>query len=629
MTAELRGQPEPGEGRVHKWIAALALAMIGLHLLLRVGLRPDLAIGRIGMREFPLLACLATGGAILVVDLSRKLLRGEFGSDLLAGLSIVTSVALTEYLAGSVVVLMLSGGRALEAYAVRGASSVLDALARRIPTRAHRRRHAEIADMALEAVSIGDILVVFPHEICPVDGTVVEGSGVMDEAYLTGEPYRISKTPGSTVLSGAVNGDSALTIRADKLVADSRYARIMQVMRDSEQRRPRLRRLGDQLGALYTPAALAVALAAWAASGQALRFLAVLVVATPCPLLLAIPVAIIGSISLSARRGIIVKDPGVLERITTCRTAIFDKTGTLTYGRPELTEVIVAPGAAATEILGLVASVERYSKHPLAGALIEGAEARGAVSADATEITEHPGEGLRGTVAGRTVAITSRAKLVAQQPALEALLPPRAGGLECVAVVDGGYAATFRFRDQPRAEGASFIDHLRPKHYFRKVMVVSGDRESEVRHLAELLGIGEVFAEQTPEQKLELVRRETARSRTLFVGDGINDAPALAAATVGLAFGRNSDITAEAADAVVLENSLLKVDEFFHISRRMRTIALESAVGGMALSAIGVAAAAMGHLPPVAGAVFQEVIDVMAVLNALRVAIPPRVLSDY
>jgi heavy metal translocating P-type ATPase len=621
--------PEARENRIHAAIAILAVAVIGVHLLLRFGLRSDVTIGRVVASEWPLILCLVTGGLILVIDLVGKLLRGEFGSDLLAGFSIVTSAALGEYLAGSLVVLMLSGGRALEAYAVRSASNVLDALARRIPSRAHRRGDGDVVDVSPDDISIGDTLVIFPHEICPVDGTVVEGNGVMDESYLTGEPYRMSKTPGSAVLSGAINGDSALTIRADKMAADSRYARIMQVMRDSEQRRPRLRRLGDQLGALYTPIALAVALLAWAASGQALRFLAVLVVATPCPLLLAIPVAIIGSISLAARRGIIVKDPAVLEAIVTCRTAIFDKTGTLTYGRPELTDVIPASGLVANDVLRLVASVERYSKHPLAGALIEAAEARGSAPIEATGITERPGEGLHGIVEGRTIQITSRQKLVAPQLAGEEALPPRAGGLECIAIVDGRYAATFRFRDRPRDEGAPFIDHLGPKHHFKKVMIVSGDRESEVRHLAEELGIDEVFAEQAPEQKLQLVREETERARTLFVGDGINDAPALTAATVGLAFGKNSDITAEAAGAVILDNSLLKVDEFFHISRRMRAIALQSAVGGMALSAIGMVAAATGHLPPVAGAIVQEIIDVAAVFNALRVAIPPTVLSDY
>jgi heavy metal translocating P-type ATPase len=614
---------------VHGGVTALALAAIGLYLLLRCCVPSNAAIGPVPVRELPLILCLASGGLILVVELGSKLLNGEFGSDLLAGLSIITAALLGEYLAGSLVVLMLSGGKALESYAVRSASSALAALAKRMPSGAHKKSNGELCEVPLEAVAIGDIVVVLPHEICPVDGTVTAGHGVMDESYLTGEPYMMSKTPGSAVLSGAVNGDSALTIRADKLVNDSRYARIMQVMRASEQRRPRLRRLGDRLGAFYTPLAVAIALVAWAASGRVVRFLAVLVIATPCPLLIAIPVAIIGSISLAARRGVIIKDPAVLETIESCRTAIFDKTGTLTYGRPQLTEVIPSAGFTAPEVLTLVASVERYSKHPLAVALVAGAKAAGQAPLEASSIMEYPGEGLRGIVDGRSIQITSRQKLCAEHEEIAEELPATAGGLECVALVDDRYAATFRLRDQPRADGAPFIDHLRPKHHFERVMLVSGDRLSEVRYLAEQVGIREVFAGQSPEEKLELVRAETNRAKTVFLGDGINDAPALAAATVGIAFGQNSDVTAEAAGAVIMDNSLLKVDEFLHIGRRMRRIALQSALGGMALSVLGMLAAAAGYLPPVAGAILQEFIDVFAVLNALRVALAPRTLSDY
>ena len=240
-------------------------------------------------------------------------------------------------LPGTLVVLMLSGGETLEAYAVRSASSVLQALAKRMPAVAHRRDDSTLNDVPLEQLAVGDTVVVFPHETCPVDGTVIEGHSVMDESYLTGEPYRMSKTPGATVLSGAINGESALTIRADKLTVDSRYAKIMQVMRAAEEQRPRMRRLGDQLGSIYTPIAVAIGIAAWLWSGQAVRFLAVMVVATPCPLLIAIPMTIIGAISLAAKRGIIVKDPAALETVNSCRTLIFDKTGTLTYGEPQLT----------------------------------------------------------------------------------------------------------------------------------------------------------------------------------------------------------------------------------------------------------------------------------------------------
>lgn len=597
---------------------------IAAHLVLRFGFRVSGPTSNL-----PLLAAIILGGSPLLYDLLRKLLRREFGSDLLGGIAVITSVVLGEYLAGSIIVLMLSGGEALESYALRSASAVLAALAKRMPTVAHRKSNGVIQDVALEDLTIGDTLVIYPHDICPVDGVVIEGHGVMDESYLTGEPFEITKTSGSQVLSGAINGESALTIRTTLHAADSRYAKIMEVMRQSEQTRPQLRRLGDRLGALYTPVALAVAGLAWGISGDPTRFLTVLVIATPCPLLIAIPVAIIGSISLCARRAIIVKSPVVLEQIATCRTAIFDKTGTLTYGEPTLTDVMLAPGVARQDVLTFTASLERYSKHPLARALLAAARDEQVPLLDASEVTEPPGEGLRGVVRDRRVLITSRRKLVAQDAAAAALLPEPGGGLECVVAIDDQYVATLRFRDAPRPESRSFVQHLGPKHQFKRTMIVSGDRESEVRYLAAQVGISEVHAQQSPEQKLALVRVETAAANTLYVGDGINDAPAMMAATVGMAIGQNSDVTMEAAGVVVLENSLKKIDEFMHISRRMRTIALQSALGGMALSIVGMGLAAAGYLTPVSGAIGQEVIDVLAVLNALRAAFPPAVIHDF
>ncbi len=602
---------------------------MAIHLVLRFALASEGKLFGISWPTIPLLAALILGGIPLVAGLMIRLVHFEFNSDLLAGISIVTAVVLGEYLAGTLVVLMLSGGQALEAYAVRRASSALLALARRMPSQAHRKQDGTVGDIPLEAVAVGDLLVVFPHETCPVDAVVVEGHSMMDESYLTGEPYVLSKAVGSAVMSGAINGDGALTIRAEKTAVDSRYAKIMQVMRDSEQRRPELRRLGDQIGAVYTPLAIAIALIAWAASGDSLRFLGVLVVATPCPLLIGIPVAVIGSVSLAARRGIIIKDPAVLEKIGTCRTAIFDKTGTLTYGQPKLTEVLPAEGFTKDEILAAVASLERYSRHPLAAATLEAASQAGLPLADSAEVSERPGEGLRGVIGGRAVQVTSRKKMLAQSPDAVALLPPLGGGLECVAVLDGRYAATFRYRDEPRAEGQAFIRHLKPHHGFDRVLLVSGDRESEVHYLAEKVGITEVFASQSPEQKLVLVREETGKAATVFLGDGINDAPALTAATVGIAFGQGSDVTAEAAGAVILESSLERVDELLHIGQRMRAIALQTAIGGMALSLVGMLLAAAGYLPPVAGAVTQEIIDVLAVLNALRASWAPKLLSDY
>jgi heavy metal translocating P-type ATPase len=603
-------------------IAAIAVAGIAAHLWLRWWVEAGLLAQR-----SPLAVVLVCGGVPLVAELARQALRREFGADLLAGISIVTAAILGEYLAGAIVVLMLSGGQALERFAIGRASSVLQALARRLPSVAHRRIEHHITDVSLDAIAVGDTLVVFPHEICPVDGTVVEGRGVMDESYLTGEPFLMPKAPGSEVISGAINGDEALTLRATRRAVDSRYARIMHVMRDSEQRRPRLRRLGDQLGAWYTPIAVGLAVAAWVWSGDPVRFLAVLVVATPCPLLIAIPVAIIGSISLAAKRGIIIRDPAVLERVATCRTIILDKTGTLTYGSPTLTDRLVAPGVDDERVLGLAASLERYSKHPLAQPILSAARRARLALVEPGEISERPGEGLEGVADGTRIRIIGRRQ--AEALGFGPQLPPVASGLECVIVLDGAYAATYRFHDAPRADSRSFIRHLGPRHRLDRVLLVSGDREQEVRYLAERVGIHDVHAGQTPEDKVAITRAETARAPTLFIGDGINDAPALVSATVGIAFGHQSEITAEAAGAVIMDTSLRRVDELFHIARRMRSIALQSAVGGMALSIVGMLIAFAGWLPPVSGAVVQEVIDLAVVLNALRAAVPGGALSDY
>jgi heavy metal translocating P-type ATPase len=577
----------------------------------------------------PLLAALMLGGGPLIWDLLKKVAKFEFGADLLAGISIVTSVILGEYLAGVLVVLMLSGGEALESYAVSHASSVLRALAKRMPSSAHHKTESGLVEVELGKIAIGDAIVVLPHETCPVDGVVIEGRGSMDEAYLTGEPYHLFKSIGSEVLSGAINGEHALTISATKLAIDSRYAKIMEVMRDSEQKRPNLRRLGDQLGAYYTPLALAVAALAWLASGDALRFLAVLVIATPCPLLIAIPVAVIGSISLAARRGIIVRDPAILETIEQCTTMICDKTGTLTYGEPTLVKELVANGVATDEMLKLVGSLEQYSRHPLAKPVLEAAMARGIELETVDEVQEKPGQGMLGRLGGHEIRITGRNQLAKSNPDAARLLPPVAGGLEFVVLLDGSYAATYQFRDTPRAEGKSFITHLSPRHQFDRVMIVSGDRKEEVQFLAGMVGIEEYVAEASPEEKLNIVRRETQKAKTLYLGDGVNDAPAMLAASVGVAMGQRSEVTTEAAGAVILDNSLGKVDELMHIGRRMRAIALQSAVGGIALSLAGMGAAAGGWLPPVYGALLQEGIDVLAVLNALRAAATPGALSDY
>lgn len=633
MTTKSNG-PEATQattGIVQITIAILAVTGIVANLVFRFLIGIEGEFHGLQYIDIPLIVVLVMGGIPLVIDLLGHVFRFEFGSNLLAGISIVTSALLGEYLAGSMVVLMLSGGEALEAYAVRRATSALAALAKRLPSVAHKLTGAGAAmiDVPLADVEVGDMLVILPHETSPVDGLVVEGHSTMDESFLTGEPYHVSKAPGTSIISGAVNGESALTIKAEKRAEDSRYAKIMRVMRESEQSRPKLRRLGDQLGAFYTPLAVAIAVLAWVLSSDPTRFLAVLVVATPCPLLIAIPVAILGSISLAARRGIIIKDPSVLERLSTCRTAIFDKTGTLTYGRPKIAEIRSMNEMTEDGLIRLAAGLERYSKHPLAEPLLMEAQARKLKPAEASEVSERPGQGLIGQVDGHRVQITSRSKWLTKHPQDEPRLPENTAGLQCVLGVDDHLGALILFRDEPRSDGQSFIQHLKPHHRWTRILLVSGDRESEVRYLADHVGITEIHAGVSPEGKVEIVRLENAKAPTVFMGDGINDAPALAAATVGVAFGQNSDITSEAAGAVVMDGSLRKVDELLHIGTRLRRVALQSAVGGMAFSVGGMILASMGLLSPVGGAFLQEIIDLVAVFNALRTAFVPKSLTDY
>ncbi len=562
----------------------------------------------------PLFAAYILGGVPLLWVLISKALKREFGSDLLAGISIITAALLDQYLAGTFVILMLSGGEAIENYAMKRASSVLDALSKRMPHSARRRKNGVSTEVSLSEVSIGDLLEIPPHDIAPVDGIVREGNSAMDESYLTGEPFQIRKAPGSSVISGAINGDSMIVMEATVLPVDSRYQKIAQVIESQASKQVPMRRLGDTLGAWYTPLAVIIALAAWFFSDDPNRFLAVLVVATPCPLLIAIPVAIVGSISDCARHGIIVKNPAALESIEGCRTLILDKTGTLTYGKPGITTIECTGEHTEDEILRLVGAIEVFSKHPLAEAVIAAANKRGIKLPSVVSISEKPGQGLIGLVDGKTITVTGRSAALKQGLSLPKPLP----GLECVVLIDGELAAVIHFEDLPRPESRGFVKHLGPKHGIDRVMIMSGDREVEVESLGKLVGISDVQGGLSPEEKLHRVIAERRRAPTLYVGDGINDAPALQAATVGVALGTKSDITSEASDVVILDQSLETLDQLIHIARRMRRIALQSAVGGMGLSIIGMGAASIGLLTPLAGAIAQECIDVVAVLNALR-----------
>ncbi|HHT0594911.1 TPA: heavy metal translocating P-type ATPase [Legionella anisa] len=602
------------------YIAFFSLIAISAHLLMRFFAPPSSLA--------PLFFLIIIGGVPLFLQILFKLLQGNLGADLLAAIALITSVILDEYLAASLIILMLASGQTLEIFAMRKASSVLHTLVERMPSIAHRKITTGVEDIPLQEIQIDDELLIYPHETCPADGIVIEGHGSMDESYLTGEPYQISKAPGTHVLSGAINGESLLIVKTTSLPSDSRFASIVKVLEEAEQKRPSIRRLGDQIGAIFAPVALIFAFAAWYFTGDSLRFLSVLVIATPCPLLIAIPITLISAISRAAKQAIIVKDPTVLERLITCKTAIFDKTGTLTYGKPTLTDIMPAPNYQSATILQYVASIERYSKHPLANAVLNAAKKENITLLSSVNVSEEPGQGLQGTINHHLIQITGRKKLLESHPQYVNLLPPTKPGLECIVLIDNEYAAALHFHDAPRPDSKSFISHLAPYHQFKKIMLVSGDRESEVSYLGSLLNVTELHASQSPEQKLALVRQEQLKDPTVFMGDGINDAPALTAATVGIAFGQASSVTAEAAGAVIMGNTLSKVDELIHLSLNTRKIALQSALGGMILSLIGMIFAAMGFINPVTGALLQELIDILAILNALRLTWGTKIKID-
>lgn len=628
-------------------VAAVSALAIAAHLVLR----PLVPYGAESAWALaPLEVVVIAGGVPLAWQVMSALARREAGADLLAVISIVASVWLGEWLVAAILVLMMSGGSALESAASSRASATLAALARRNPVVGHRLLGPDLssgtADVPAAELAVEDLVAVFPHELCPVDGEVVQGHGTMDESYLTGEPYVVPKSVGSTVMSGAVNGESVLVIRASAIAADSRFARIVGVLREAEEQRPPFRRLADRLGAWYTVLALTMAALGWVVSGDPRRFLAVVVIATPCPLLIGVPVAIIGAIALAARRGIIVRNPVALEQVGRVRTVIFDKTGTLTYGRPSLTEVLAAPvpvgpgrpggqggehdvEVRAESLLAAAAAVEAYSRHPLSTAVVAAAQHRGLALPVVDEVSERAGRGLSARVGGHSLLITNRIHAGQIDPSAVALLPPAGTGMECVVLQDGQYAATFRFRDEPRDEAEEFVAHLRGRHDYERFIIMSGDRASEVDYLAARVAITEVHAGVSPEEKLALVRERTAQGHTLFLGDGVNDAPAMTAATVGVAFGTASDVATEAADVVVLDSSMERLDDLIHIGRRMRTIALQSALGGIGLSLVGMVLAVLGQLTPLAGAVAQELIDLVAVLNAVRVVAVRGAPADF
>lgn len=566
----------------------------------------------------------------------RGMLRGEFAADVVAMLAIVGALLLGQPLAGLVVVLMQTGGEALDAYAVARASNAVEALEADAPRHAHQVVDGRVIDIDAAAIEPGDALLVRPGELIPADGVVVDGSSHVDTSRLTGEPVPVRVVAGTKLSSGSVNQDGAFTMRADRRSQESQYARIVDLVRSAQASKSPLQRTADVWAVWFTPLTLVACLVAWLVSHEWTRVLAVLVVATPCPLILAAPVAIIGGINRAARRAIIVRHGSALEGLAKVDTAVFDKTGTLTVGRPQVANVVVGTSAPPIELLARAAAVEQGSGHLLARVIVAEAERRGAKLGLASQLQETPGRGVTGEVNGEWVAVGSpdfvRDALLERSPVSAGVLAEmerEASGLRAYVGTERGEVARIEFADQLREELAPMFADLRQLG-FQRTYLYSGDKQANVAAIASQVGITEYAGDLSAQDKVTRVTAlEKAGRRVLMVGDGTNDAPSLSAATVGVALaGHGGGVVAEAADVVLLIDDPSRIAEAVRIGRRALYIARQSIGVGLGLSLVGMGFAAAGMLTPVAGALIQEAIDVAVILNALRAASAGRSNSE-
>jgi heavy metal translocating P-type ATPase len=559
----------------------------------------------------------------LLIYISRDLWNGRFGVDAIALLSMAGALALDQPLAAIVIAVMYSGGAVLEDYAVSRAERSLKGLVDRAPRVAHRRVGDELTDVAVEEVAIGDRLIVRAGEIAPIDGIALDPRVLLDESALTGESLPVVRQAGEVIRSGAVNAGDAFEMQTTALARDSTYAAIVKLAASAQQARAPFIRMADRYAAALTPLTLIVAGGAGLWSHDPLRALAVLVAATPCPLILAAPVAFVAGVARAARRGVLVKGGGPLEALAKIHTVLFDKTGTLTVGGARLTAIETAPTMAANEILRLTASLEQASAHAVAEAIVSAARARGLGLSPPRDVREQVGSGLEGTIEDHAVRAGSCSFVFgAMSPPPWAIRAQRRAAwrsaLSVFVSIDGAPVGALLLADEMRRETPRALDLLRMAGV-RRIVMATGDRAETAETIAAALNIDAVLAERTPEEKVAAVVLERQQNMTMMVGDGINDAPALAAAHVGVALGaRGASASSEAADVVILVERLDRVAEAISIGQRTRRIARQSIVVGMSLSGVAMAAAALGFLPPVAGAVAQEFIDVAVILNALR-----------
>jgi len=561
--------------------------------------------------------------ATLAISILRDFWIGRIGVDAIALVSMSAALLLGQALAAVVVAIMYAGGTVLEDLARGRAERNLRALTDRAPRVAHRKSAHGTETVPIDQVTVGDELLVRAGELLPVDGILIDASAQLDESTVTGEPLPERRGAGDALRSGTVNAGEAFVMRASAVADKSTYAAIVRMVAAAQTAKAPFIRIADRFALLLLPATLIVAGLAWYLSNDPIRALAVLVVATPCPLILAAPVAFIGGVSRAARAGILMKGSAALETLAQIRTAVFDKTGTLTLGGAELIEIDVAPGEEADEALRLLASLEQASHHVLADSIVRIARHRNLVLFQPRDVHEHRGEGLKGQVDRMSVAAGSRPLVLGNEP-----LPKwsesgehryrDAQVLRVFLAIDGRLAAIFTFGDAIREDAPDTLGALRSAGVTRIIML-TGDDGAAAKKVSASLNLDAFFADATPADKVATVEAEKAAAPTMMIGDGINDAPALAAATVGIAMGaRGGTASSEAADVVVLTDRLQPVAEALRIARRTRGIALQSIVVGLALSGAAMIAAAMGHITPVAGALLQEGIDVAVILNALR-----------
>ena len=559
----------------------------------------------------------------VVVGIGRTVLRREAGIDLIALLSIGGAMALGEYLTGAVIGLMLASGRSLEDFAAERARREMSALLGRAPRTANRYDGVEIIQVPLHNIRPGDRLLVRAGEAVPTDGVVSSTTAVLDESALTGEPLPVRRNSGEGARSGAVNAAMPFDMIATTAPADSTFAGIVRLVEAAHRSKAPAARLADRYALLFVPLSLTVAAAAWIVAGDPVRGLAVLVVATPCPLILAVPVAIIAGMSRCAKRGVLIKGGGVLEKLAQAQILFFDKTGTLTGGRARL--VAIEPGTtlAATELLRLAASLDQVSQHVIAQAIVSAARERGLTLSLPSNVEEQPGAGMTGIVDDRRVAVGSYSfvSLFADSDDWSQQFLRRMdydGATSVFVAIDGAVAGALLLVDEIRLETPRALRLLR-KAGVKRIVMLTGDRRDVAETIGAMLGVDQVLADQRPQDKLAAIKAEHPSGSTIMVGDGVNDAPALAAADVGVAMGeRGAAASSEAAGMVLLVDRLDRLAEALRIACRSRAIAIESVIGGMGLSVVAMGFAAFGYLPPLAGAVLQEAIDVAVILNALR-----------